>query len=56
MMLGYLDITNDILDTCEDQPVVEWFSVQFGRGHEATYGPCDRRISKTLGFREGNAS
>ena len=56
MMVGYLDITNDILDTCEDQPAVEWFSVQFCRGHEATYGPCDRRISKTLGFREGNAS
>ena len=49
MMVGYLDIGNDILDTCEDQPAVEWFSAQFGRGHEATFGPFDRRITKRLG-------
>lgn len=49
MMVGYLDITNDILDACEDQAAVEWFSAQFGRGHEATSGPFDRRITKRLG-------
>ncbi|KAI4127408.1 MAG: hypothetical protein LQ347_004615, partial [Umbilicaria vellea] len=49
MMVGYLDITNDVLDTCEDHPAVEWFSAQFGRGHEATSGPLDRRITKRLG-------
>lgn len=49
MMVGYLDIGNDILDACEDQPDVEWFSAQFGWGHEATFGPFDRRITKRLG-------
>lgn len=41
MMVRYLDIGNDILDTCEDQLAVEWFSAQFGRGHEAIFGPFD---------------
>lgn len=49
MTVGYLDIGNNILDACEDQPAVEWFSAQFGRGHEATFGPFDRRITKRLG-------
>lgn len=49
MMVRYLNIGNDILDTCEDQPAVEWFSAQIGRGHEAIFGPLDRHISKLLG-------
>lgn len=45
MMVGYLDVGNDILDSCEDQLAVEWFGVQFGRGHEATFKPSDRHIT-----------
>lgn len=41
MMVGYLDVNNDILDNYEDQPAGEWFSAQLGRGHEAKYGPLD---------------
>lgn len=49
MMVGYLDVNNDILDMCEDEQAVEWFSARFGRKREAVSGPMDRRITKRLG-------
>ena len=49
MMIAYLDVNNDILDDCEDEQAVEWFSARFGRAHEAVSGPMDRRITKRLG-------
>jgi hypothetical protein len=49
MMVGYLDVNNDILDLCENHRAVEWESVHFGRVREARYGPWDRRITKRLG-------
>ena len=49
MMVGYLDVNNDILDMCEDERTVEWFSVHFGRKHEVISGPIDRRVTKRLG-------
>lgn len=49
MMGGYLEVNNDVLDMCEDEQAVEWFSVHFGRKHEVAYGPWDRRITKRLG-------
>ncbi|GKZ24618.1 hypothetical protein AbraIFM66951_012022 [Aspergillus brasiliensis] len=48
-MSGYLEVNNDILDHCEDEKAVEWYSVNFGRIYEAKNGPRDRRISKRLG-------
>ncbi|EEH09396.1 conserved hypothetical protein [Histoplasma capsulatum G186AR] len=32
-----------------DKQAVEWYSINFGRIHEAKFGPMDRRISKRLG-------
>jgi hypothetical protein len=49
MMTGYLEVNNDILDSCLDEQAVEWYSTKFGRIHEAKFGPMDRRISKRLG-------
>jgi hypothetical protein len=49
MMVGYLDINNDILDSCPDEEAVEWFSTNFGKKREARCGPFDLRISKRLG-------
>ncbi|PYI08428.1 hypothetical protein BO78DRAFT_428253 [Aspergillus sclerotiicarbonarius CBS 121057] len=49
MMAGYLGIENDILDDCDDERAVAWYSKNFGRVREETYGPLDRRISKRLG-------
>ncbi|OJD17309.1 hypothetical protein AJ78_02597 [Emergomyces pasteurianus Ep9510] len=49
MMTGYLEVNNDILDHCSDKQAVEWYSTNFGRIHEAKFGPMDRRISKRLG-------
>ncbi len=49
MMGGYLEVNNDVLDMCEDEQAVEWFSVHFGRKHEAAHGPWDRRVTKRLG-------
>ncbi|RAK98171.1 uncharacterized protein BO80DRAFT_495813 [Aspergillus ibericus CBS 121593] len=49
MMVGYLGIENDILDDCDNERAVAWFSKNFGREHEKIYGPMDRRISKRLG-------
>ena len=49
MMAGYLNVNNDILDNCEDHRAVKWYSVHFGRVHEAKYGLWDRRITKRLG-------
>jgi hypothetical protein len=49
MMGGYLEVNNDVLDMCEDEQAIEWFSVHFGRKHEVAYGPWDRRITKRLG-------
>ncbi|KAI9737347.1 MAG: hypothetical protein M1834_009501 [Cirrosporium novae-zelandiae] len=49
MMVGYLDINNACVDGCLDENVVEWFSIHFGRKHEATFGPMNRRITKRLG-------
>jgi hypothetical protein len=49
MMVGYLDVNNDILDACEDKQAVEWFSTHFGRAREAVYGPMDYRVTKRLG-------
>lgn len=49
MMTGYLEVNNDILDHCSDKQAVEWYSINFGRIHEAKFGPMDRRISKRLG-------
>ncbi|CAG7964157.1 unnamed protein product [Penicillium nalgiovense] len=49
MMCGYLEVNNDILDSCRDERAVEWFSVNYGRIHEEKFGPLDRRVSKRLG-------
>ncbi|KAJ6036186.1 hypothetical protein N7540_000465 [Penicillium herquei] len=49
MMVGYLEVNNEILDACSDEQAVEWFSVKFGRKHEEEFGPWDRRVSKRLG-------
>ncbi|QSS65087.1 hypothetical protein I7I51_05928, partial [Histoplasma capsulatum] len=49
MMTGYLEVNNDVLDHCSDKQAVEWYSTNFGRIHEAKFGPMDRRISKRLG-------
>jgi len=49
LMTGYLEVDNDILDHCPDKQAVEWYSHNFGRVHEANFGPIDRRISKCLG-------
>lgn len=49
MMVGYLDVNHNILDMCEDEQAVEWFSAHFGRKREAVSGPMDRRITKRLG-------
>jgi hypothetical protein len=49
MMAGYLEVNNDILDSCADERVVEWYSTNFGRIHEARFRPLDRRITKRLG-------
>ncbi|KAI9759524.1 MAG: Golgi mannosyltransferase complex subunit [Chaenotheca gracillima] len=49
MMVGYLDVNSDALDSCEDHRAAAWFSVQFGRKHEAEHGPWDRRVTKRLG-------
>ncbi|KAJ5173531.1 uncharacterized protein N7500_001462 [Penicillium coprophilum] len=49
LMIGYLEVNNDILDICPDKQVVDWYSHNFGRIYEANFGPIDRRISKRLG-------
>ncbi|KAJ5801552.1 uncharacterized protein N7518_003620 [Penicillium psychrosexuale] len=49
MMVSYLEINNDILDSCPDKRAVQWFSGRYGRIHEEEFGPWDRRISKRLG-------
>ncbi|KAI9668754.1 MAG: hypothetical protein M1831_000823 [Alyxoria varia] len=49
MMVGYLEVENNVLDGCDDTRAVEWFSVNFGRKREAIHGPFDRRVSKRLG-------
>lgn len=49
VMIRYLDIENDILDTCTDTKAVEFFSKHFGREHDAEFGPKDLRIQKRLG-------
>ncbi|KAJ5145524.1 uncharacterized protein N7515_000088 [Penicillium bovifimosum] len=48
-MCAYLEVNNDILDSCSDERAVEWFSVTYGRIHEEKFGPLDRRVSKRLG-------
>lgn len=48
-MMGYLEVNNDILDLCPDKQAVEWYSRNFGRIHEANFGPINRQISKRLG-------
>ena len=48
-MAGYLEVNNDILDKCVDERAVEWYSANFGRIHEARFGPMDLRVSKRLG-------
>ncbi|EFR04897.1 hypothetical protein MGYG_07899 [Nannizzia gypsea CBS 118893] len=49
MITAYLEVDNNILDYCLDKQAVGWYSVRFGRIHEAKFGPMDRRISKRLG-------
>ncbi|OOF92549.1 hypothetical protein ASPCADRAFT_408587 [Aspergillus carbonarius ITEM 5010] len=49
MMVGYLGIENEVLDDLDDERAVAWYSQNFGRIHEETYGPWDRRITKRLG-------
>ena len=48
MMQGYLEVNNDILDNCADEWAVEWYSMHFGRIHEAQYGGWDLQVSKCL--------
>lgn len=48
MLVGYLDIQNDIIDDSEDERVVAWYSEHFGRIHEEKYGVMDRRVTKRL--------
>jgi hypothetical protein len=49
MMCAYLEVNNDILDRCQDERAVKWFSEKYGREHEEKFGPWDRRVSKRLG-------
>jgi hypothetical protein len=49
LMTGYLEVDNDVLDHCPDKQAVEWYSSNFGRIHEANFGPIDRRVSKRPG-------
>lgn len=49
LMVGYLEVDNDALDHCSDIQIVDWYSTNFGRAHEARFGPFDRRITKRLG-------
>lgn len=49
LMVGYLEVDNDILDNCQDKRAVEWYSCNFGRIHEANFGPINRCVSKRLG-------
>ncbi|GIK07626.1 hypothetical protein Aspvir_003292 [Aspergillus viridinutans] len=49
MMVGYLDIQNDIIDNSDDERAVAWYSKHFGRIYEENHGPMDRRITKRLG-------
>ncbi|KAJ5807390.1 hypothetical protein N7447_010846 [Penicillium robsamsonii] len=49
MMCAYLEVNNDILDSCADERAVKWFSVTYGRIHEERFGPLDRRVSNRLG-------
>ncbi|KAB8257984.1 hypothetical protein BDV32DRAFT_139962 [Aspergillus pseudonomiae] len=49
LMTGYLEVDNDIIDHCPDKQAVEWYSHNFGRIHEANFGPIDRRVTKRLG-------
>lgn len=49
LMVGYLEVDNDILDNCQDNQAVEWYSRNFGRIHEANFGPINRWVSKRLG-------
>jgi hypothetical protein len=49
MMTAYLEVDNDILDSCSNERAVKWFSVTYGRIHEEKFGPLDRRVSKRLG-------
>ncbi|KAF7125441.1 hypothetical protein CNMCM5793_001619 [Aspergillus hiratsukae] len=48
MMVGYLDIQNDIIDDSDDERAVAWYSQHFGRIHEEKHGPMDRRVMKRL--------
>lgn len=49
LMIGYLEVDNDILDHCPDKQVVEWYSSNFGQIHEANFGSIDWCVSKRLG-------
>lgn len=48
-MVGYVEVSNGILDNCADERAVEWHSVNFGQIREENFGPFDRRVSKRLG-------
>lgn len=48
MMTAYLEVDNNILDSCPDERAVKWSSVTYGRIHEEKFGPLDRRVSKRL--------
>lgn len=48
-MVAYLEVKNDAVDHCPDTQVVERYSINFDRFHEAKHGPMDRRITKRLG-------
>lgn len=49
MMVGYVEVNNDILHNCADERAVEWYSANFGRIHEEKSGPFDRRVAKRVG-------
>lgn len=38
-MTEYLEVNCNIIDHYVDEQVVEWYSVNFGRSHEAKHGP-----------------
>ncbi|PWY88211.1 hypothetical protein BO70DRAFT_309759, partial [Aspergillus heteromorphus CBS 117.55] len=48
-MVGYLGLTNELLDHCVEERAITWYSENFGRVYEEKNGPVNRRISKRVG-------
>jgi hypothetical protein len=55
MMIGYLNVDNDLLDMCEDERAAEWFSAKFGRKYGACVWATWPTHHETPRFRKRNA-